>query len=210
MKRYFVLVALVAFVITGASWAQQTSKVIGTSHDINGQGCKGCHASHDGAKATGGTNAASGNILLWDRDFSTQTFGVYDSPSMGNKASEIGGSTPLQNTDARMNSLLCMSCHDGVTTPNLTANTGPTGSVAIGNPTNSFGLVNDHPVNMAHDPTNNAQLAPVASVKSGGLTLYGATNTVQCSSCHTTHDNTNGSFLRKANTNSALCTTCHL
>ena len=39
--------------------------------------------------------------------------------------------------------------------------------------------------------------------------LYGTGNTVQCSSCHTTHDPTNGSFLRKANTNSALCTTCH-
>ncbi|MBZ5628460.1 MAG: cytochrome c3 family protein [Acidobacteriia bacterium] len=209
MKCSNVLVVLATFVITSAAWAQ-TSKVIGSKHDINSQGCKGCHASHDGASATGGSNAASGKILLWDRDFSTQTFGVYDSPSMQNKAAEIGGATPLQNTDARMNSLLCMSCHDGVTTPNLTANTGPTGSVSVGNPANSFGLQNDHPVNMSHDPTKNAQLTPVATVTGGGLTLYGSANTVQCSSCHTTHDPTNGSFLRKANTNSALCTTCHL
>lgn len=206
MKRSIGLVVLAALLITSAAWAQK-SKVIGSKHDVGGIGCKSCHASHDGAKSTGGTDAGSGRILLWDRNFSTTTFGTYDSPSMQNKAVEIGGATPLGNTENRMNSMLCMSCHDGVTSTSVIAATAPT---AIGNPTNSFGLQNDHPVNMSHDPTKNTGLAPVASVISGGLVLYGATNTVQCSSCHTTHDPTNGSFLRKANINSAVCTTCHL
>jgi predicted CXXCH cytochrome family protein len=206
VKRSIGLVVLAALSITSAAWAQK-SKVIGSKHDVGGTGCKSCHASHDGAKATGGTDAGSGRILLWDRNFSTVTFGTYDSPSMQNKAVEIGGATPLGNTEDRMNSMLCMSCHDGVTSTGVIPATGPT---AIGNPTNSFGLQNDHPVNMSHDPTKDTGLAPVASVISGGLVLYGATNTVQCSSCHTTHDPTNGSFLRKANINSAVCTTCHL
>lgn len=206
MKRSIGLVVLAALLITSAAWAQK-SKVIGSKHDVGGIGCKSCHASHDGAKSTGGTDAGSGRILLWDRNFSTTTFGTYDSPSMQNKAVEIGGATPLGNTENRMNSMLCMSCHDGVTSTSVIAATAPT---AIGNPTNSFGLQNDHPVNMSHDPVKNTGLAPVASVISGGLVLYGATNTVQCSSCHTTHDPTNGSFLRKANINSAVCTTCHL
>ena len=206
MKRSIGLVVLAALLITSAAWAQK-SKVIGSKHDVGGTGCKSCHASHDGAKSTGGTDAGSGRILLWDRNFSTTTFGTYDSPSMQNKAVEIGGATPLGNTENRMNSLLCMSCHDGVTSTGVIAATAPT---AIGSPTNSFGLQNDHPVNMSHDPTKNTGLAPVASVTSGGLVLYGSSNTVQCSSCHTTHDPTNGSFLRKANTNSAVCTTCHL
>jgi predicted CXXCH cytochrome family protein len=206
VKRSIGLVVLAALLITSAAWSQK-SKVIGSKHDVGGTGCKSCHASHDGAKSTGGTDAGSGRILLWDRNFSTTTFGTYDSPSMQNKAVEIGGATPLGNTENRMNSMLCMSCHDGVTSTAVIAATAPT---AIGNPTNSFGLQNDHPVNMSHDPTKNTGLAPVASVISGGLVLYGATNTVQCSSCHTTHDPTNGSFLRKANINSAVCTTCHL
>jgi predicted CXXCH cytochrome family protein len=206
VKRSIGLVVLAALLITSAAWAQK-SKVIGSKHDVGGTGCKSCHASHDGAKSTGGTDAGSGRILLWDRNFSTTTFGTYDSPSMQNKAVEIGGATPLGNTENRMNSMLCMSCHDGVTSTAVISATAPT---AMGNPTNSFGLQNDHPVNMSHDPTKNTGLAPVASVLSAGLVLYGSTNTVQCSSCHTTHDPTNGSFLRKANTNSAVCTTCHL
>ncbi len=199
-------VAVLALLLASTVWAQK-SRVIGSKHDVGGTGCKSCHASHDGAKATGGTDAGSGRILLWDRNFSTTTFATYDSPSMMSKAVEIGGSTPLANTEARMNSLLCMSCHDGVTTTSVVAATAPT---AVGNPTNSFGLQNDHPVNMSHDPTRNTGLASVAAVTAGGLVLYGANNSVQCSSCHTTHDPTNGSFLRKANTNSALCTTCHM
>ncbi len=204
-RRYLGLVVLTTLIVTSAAWAQK-SKVIGSKHDVGGIGCKSCHASHDGAQATGGTDAGSGRILLWDRNFSTTVFGTYDSPSMKSKASEIGGPTPLNNTEARMNSLLCMSCHDGVTTPSVVSATAAT---AIGNPTNSFGLQNDHPVNMAYDPVQDTGLAPLASVTTGGLVVYGTANTVQCSSCHTTHDNTNGSFLRKANTNSALCTTCH-
>ena len=206
MKRSIGLVVMAALLITSAAWAQK-SKVIGSAHDVGGTGCKSCHASHDGAKATGGTDAGSGRILLWDRNFSTTIFGTYDSPSMQNKAVEIGGATPLGNTENRMNSLLCMSCHDGVTSAGVIP---ATALSAIGNPTNSFGLQNDHPVNMSHDPTKDATLAPVASVTAGGLTLYGSSNTVQCASCHTTHDPTNGYFLRKANTNSAICTTCHL
>lgn len=205
MKRSLIGWVVLAVLFTGAAWAQK-SKVIGSKHDVGGIGCKSCHASHDGAKATGGTDAGSGRILLWDRNFSTTTFNTYDSPSMQSKAAEIGGATPLGNTEARMNSMLCMSCHDGVTTTGVIPATGAT---AIGNPTNSFGLQNDHPVNMAYDPTKDTSLAPLANVTAGGLVLYGTTNTMQCSSCHTTHDPTNGNFLRKANTNSALCTTCH-
>ncbi len=32
---------------------------------------------------------------------------------------------------------------------------------------------------------------------------------VECASCHNVHDNANGTFLRMANTGSALCLTCH-
>src|SRR3974377_58827 len=89
--------------------------VAGSTHDIGGVGCKGCHAPHNGALANGGPQS-SGLILLWSRSFSAaaNTFGVYDSASMGNKAAELGGSALTTSSDVRMFSLLCLSCHDGV------------------------------------------------------------------------------------------------
>jgi predicted CXXCH cytochrome family protein len=199
------LVLLVIVAMTCSAFAQK-SKVIGSVHDVGSNGCKSCHAAHNGSVATGGTDQGSGRILLWDRNFSSQSFGTYDSPSMQNKASEIGG-LPIANTEARMASILCMSCHDGVSTPAVIS---ATNTAAIGNPTNSFGLQNDHPVNMSHDPTKDSGLAAVTAVTAAGLPLFGATNTVQCGTCHNVHDPTNDPFLRKANTGSALCTTCHL
>ncbi len=186
--------------------AGSKTKVIGTVHDVGGNGCRSCHAPHNGSVATGGTDQLSGRILDWDRGFSSVTFSVYDSPSMQSKATEVGG-LPLANTESRMFSLLCLSCHDGVTTPTVISATDPN---AVSNVTNSAGLTNDHPINMSHDPTKDTGLATTTNVTAGGLTLYGATNTVQCGSCHDVHDNTNTHFLRKSNTGSALCTTCHI
>ena len=198
-----VVAALVLF--TGVATAQK-AKVIGSAHDINTAGCLSCHAPHNGSVATGGTDQTTGRILLWDRAFSAQTFGTYDSPTMDSKATEVGG-LPLSATEARMYSMLCMSCHDGVTTPTLI---GPTDKHAVGNPTNSAGLTNDHPVNMAYDPTKDTGLAAITAVTTAGLKLYGTTNTMQCASCHNPHDNTISKFLRKSNAGSGLCITCHL
>ena len=88
----------------------------GSTHDIGANGCKSCHAPHNGSSANGGTQG-TGLILLWARSFpaSSNTFGVYDSNTMQNKAVELGGSALTTSTDVRMYSLLCLSCHDGVT-----------------------------------------------------------------------------------------------
>lgn len=196
---------LIAVLLLACTAFAQKAGVIGSAHDVGGNGCRSCHVPHNGSVATGGTDQGAGRILLWDRNFTTQTFGTYDSPTMASKATELGVTTP-SNTEARMSSFLCMSCHDGVTTTSVIS---ATNVRAVGNPTNSFGLQNDHPVNMAHDPTKDTGLAAIASVTTAGLTLYGATNTVQCASCHNVHNNSISPFLRKANTNSALCTTCH-
>jgi hypothetical protein len=185
----------------------------GSTHDVGGTGCKTCHAPHNGAVANGGV-ASTGLILLWSRNFpgSPNTFGVYDTATMKNKAVELGGSALTTSTDLRMYSLLCLSCHDGVTssfTPAMkTINM--VGS-KVGNGTGAFdsmGLTNDHPINMAYDPTKNTSLQAVATV-GAALPLYGTTNTVQCGTCHDSHNNLNTNYLRQAN-NTAHCTTCHL
>jgi Cytochrome c7 and related cytochrome c len=185
----------------------------GSLHDVGGTGCKSCHAPHNGALANGGPQS-SGLILLWARSFpaAANTFGVYDSASMANKAVELGGSALTTSTDVRMYSLLCLSCHDGVTstfspamqTRNMVGSKAAFGAGAY----ESLGLTNDHPVNMSHDPTRDPSLQAVATVKTL-LPLYGTTNTVQCATCHDGHNNSNTNFLRQAN-NTTHCTTCHL
>lgn len=207
MSKSKVTIAVLAIVVMATfAFAQTKSTVIGTVHDINSGGCKSCHAPHNGSVATGGTDQNTGKILLWDRGFTNVTFGTYSSPTMNSVAAEVGTTTPAA-TDPRLYSFLCLSCHDGVTSPTLI---GPTNTKAIGNVTKSAGLTNDHPINMAHDPTLDTGLKTVAQVTGAGLFLYGTSNTVQCASCHNVHNNTNSPFLRKANTNSALCTSCHL
>ena len=209
MRKYTIAAAILAIAVaTTLAFGQSTkSTVIGTVHDIASAGCASCHAPHNGALAAGGAQT-TGQILLWDRGFTTVTFGTYDSPSLDNTPAEIGTTTPLA-TDPRLFSFLCMSCHDGVTSPTLI---GPAVSEAVGNLANSAGLTNDHPINMTYDDTADTEqgLHTLATVQSSPLLLFGATNTVQCGSCHNAHDDTNTPFLRVSNTGSALCTTCHL
>jgi len=185
----------------------------GSTHDIGLNGCKSCHAPHNGATAFGGSQS-TGLILLWSRSFpaSANTFGVYDSNSMQNKAVELGGSALANSADVRMYSLLCLSCHDGVTStfsPIMkTANSVGSKAAFGGGAYESLGLTNDHPVNVPHDPTKDTGLKPIATV-TASLPLYGSTNTVQCGTCHDPHGNTNTNYLRQPN-NTAHCTTCHV
>ena len=196
--------------------------VITSVHNVSGNGCQSCHAPHNGARALiAGGSQSTGVILLWNRTIPVLTYGTYDSVSMDNKTVEIGASLP-QKDEARIYSLLCMSCHDGVTTTGI--GIGPTEPVAVGNVDNSFGLQNDHPVNMPYDNTVDTGLnAPNTSgpgtVDIGGLPLFGTANTVQCATCHDPHNSTvdpqtgatkGGPFLRTSNVDAALCTTCNI
>ncbi len=174
-----------------------------------GSGCTICHAPHNGSTLTlgDGANQATGKLLLWAQAFSNQTFGTYSSVTIQNTPVEIGGSIPAI-TEPRVYSFLCLSCHDGVTTPSLINSSNMHG---VGNVANSFGLTNDHPVNMPFDNTKNAGLATPSAVQTAGIWLFGPNNTVQCASCHDAHDHTNDNYLRIDNTTqSRMCTTCHL
>jgi predicted CXXCH cytochrome family protein len=206
------LFGLVSLQAVGATLPK--TGVASSVHNVGGRGCQGCHASHNGAIANGGTDATTGKILIWSRNFpaAANAFGIYDSATLKNKTVELGGTSLATSTDVRMYSLLCLSCHDGVTSTFTTAmqNVNKIGSRAsfVSGAFESNGLTNDHPVNMPYDPTKNASLQAVATV-TANLPLFGSTNTVQCASCHEPHNNTNTRFLRQAN-DTSLCTSCHL
>lgn len=205
--RLVPLLLLASLFAAGQASAQVKSTVFGTEHDIAslGGGCRSCHAPH---QAT-----ARGEVLLWAQAFpTTASFGIYTTPTMNSVPVDVGGAYSATNlpTGARQATVLCLSCHDGITTPSvITATSG----AAVANPTNSDGLRNDHPVNMAYNPTTDLGLEPIATVQATAIQLFtdGANQTVQCGSCHNVHDNTQSPFLRVANTNAkaGLCTTCH-
>jgi predicted CXXCH cytochrome family protein len=205
MMLLFVL-SLVTGLTTGLM-AQDKSKVFGTDHDISslGGGCKGCHAPHQASK--------KGEVLLWAQSFpNTATFGIYSSPTMNTAAQEVGGAYDADNrpSGAKLYTVLCLSCHDGLTTSSVI---NATAGAAIANPANSDGLKNDHPVNLVYNSTADPGLEPLATAQTAGAVFFaeGANQTVQCASCHNVHDNTKDKFLRVANTNTkaGLCTTCH-
>ena len=203
----FLFVLSLATGLTTGLLAQTKSTVFGTDHDIAslGGGCKSCHAPHQAS--------AKGEVLLWTQNFpTTTTFGVYLSPTMNTTPTEVGGNYSATNlpTGVKLYTVLCLSCHDGLTTPSvITATAGS----AIANPTNSDGLRNDHPVNLVYNPSSDPGLEPLATAQAAGAVFFsdGTNQTMQCASCHNVHDNTKSPFLRVANTNAkaGLCTTCH-
>lgn len=177
------------------------------------QVCVFCHTPH----------SQSATTVLWNRTEGTG-YTSYSSPSMEQTIS--GPGSVSKN---------CLSCHDGVVAFNSLINspgsgtgTAPTVSPATMTGWDSLGvdLTNDHPVGMAYATSQATdgylRLQTTVGVKHGvtnidgtdtnRVPLYGttlATATVECGSCHDPHVTGNGTFLRMANTKSALCFTCH-
>lgn len=193
-----------------------TGTIKADAGDNNDEICVYCHTPH-------AANTAFVGAPLWNKATPSGTFTMY--------GTTIGGTA----TDATPNSpsMACLSCHDGVSAINSMVNApGSGGYVALGANV-KFGataagtgfampagvtaigldLRNDHPVSITYDPTK-------AGLKATSTTLTGwagattianllRTNKVECGSCHDPHEATNGTFLRVANTGSALCIGCH-
>ena len=180
--------------------------ITGSAHDFStqtwggGQICLACHAPHNNLSTTG---------LLWNHTESTATYTVYASPTMS--------STPTQPAGT---SKLCMSCHDG--TIAVDSYGGATGGTLITSidPNLSFGtsLGNDHPISFPYVTTGGEEVYPTTTAVTFGDGSTGTiadmldAGSVQCQSCHDVHNTkaaANTPLLLKANTNSALCLTCH-
>lgn len=164
-------------------------------------------------------------VPFWNRNITNiNAFTMYSSPTMKTSTAAQPGPS----------SLACLTCHDGVgassavnytdthtlrtdvgsstpSSPNCSkchaGGSGPSGL----NPHFIIGpdLTNDHPISMSY-PISQYQSFNVPPDPLKGWTdvkLYDGK--VECGSCHDPHDASNGSFLRKSNSKSALCLTCH-
>ena len=223
-------------------WIGAAQTVVNSKHDLStgnsgmtqwqstneSQVCIFCHTPHTSIPAV---------KPLWNKSLpANTTFSIYSSPTMD--------VTPNGNFAGTL-SLLCLSCHDGVTAMNALANNSTVGQPVMAGGYSRLGQVyypgsifaefpganigegyggvvsnrlsNDHPVNFVYDPSHpdvakgslhNPDTHP--SGIGGTVTqkmLYN--HVLECSSCHNPHNPTHRPFLKKANTNSSLCLTCH-
>lgn len=229
-------VLLAVTLLVGLAVSAQAATIAGTKHDLSSaitsvnsvhstdqnQTCAFCHAPHN----------ASTNKLLWSRTAVAGTMSIYTSYNTG--AMRLALTQSTLGTDS--SSLLCLSCHSLATAAaviNGTANskggtpaayTPGTFPALTGNMNN---LTNDHPVGINYDaaftPSAGGLVAssgtgtvvgPGGTGGTGTLRLFksavSGTSTMECASCHSVHDNTNGKFLALQNNQSNLCRVCHV
>lgn len=183
----------------------RTASIVASKHNLSATGpgtikataesqiCVFCHVPHN-AKTTG---------PLWNRDQPAGPYTPYTSSTR--KITAPGAPTGA--------SLLCLSCHDGTIalgkissrTTAITMAGGKT-NFAPGDPSYlGTDLSDDHPVSFLYSSVlTNAELrTPTAPVK------LDASGQLQCTACHSPHDNANGKFLVVNNIGSALCRNCH-
>jgi len=214
------IITLAVLMMTAVGFAQ----IAGTAHDFSdGAGldsdawmtagsnekCEACHTAH---------NAVSTNGPLWNRaDNAASVYTAYTSPfnTLDGVAGQPGAASKL-----------CLSCHDGVLALDAYGGAGGTagdemGSIAAGaGAAFDFGttLANDHPVGITYNTASaglDGGLVDPSGVGSGPTTTIDADmlfgGVIECASCHDVHGGVVGTqLLIVSNTNSALCTTCHV
>jgi predicted CXXCH cytochrome family protein len=202
--RILFVAAIAAAALTQAQSGRSAS-IVGSKHDMSNATwntsktlCGTCHIAH---------GAITGQPALWTHKLSTAIYTVYSAPTMNATVGQPG-----------THSKLCLSCHDGtVALENFGGVTTGTNFVL---PVDNTGtdLSNDHPIGITYDTalsTADPGLYDPAT-KAWGGTPAGTVATamlfsgkMECASCHDVHDPQYGYFLRKSNTGSALCLTCH-
>lgn len=199
---WMMMIAAAAGPLTSTSWGA----IAGSKHDFSSKGwakgeiCLPCHAPHN--------NRASAVVVLWNHADTTASYTMYSSGSMN----------ATMPTGPSAGSRTCLSCHDGtVALDSFGGNTGTNFLTASDASYLSQDLSNDHPISFDYtkkvadddrflkDPTT--ALSGLGSTIASDMLIAGK---VECSSCHDVHNQYNvAKLLKKANANSALCTTCH-
>lgn len=212
MKKLLILFSALALLLgfSGASIAG----IQGSLHDFSfdawsqQQICLPCHTPHNGELVE--------NAPLWNHELSQATYLMYSSPSMD--------ATP--DPQPTGSSKLCLSCHDGTVSLDAFGGDSGTGIFITGDANLGTDLSNDHPISFTYDTalsdTDPGLWDPTVqtvTIGSGDFSRNGtiaqvmlADDQVQCSSCHSVHNDfvVGEEYLLKVDiVGSELCLACH-
>lgn len=194
--------------------------------DIGGTGeiCVFCHTPHN----------ARLNLPLWNRNPGTvpsNSYKLYSTSATMKNISNRNGITEQSP------STMCLACHDGSDLGGTSLRVQPLdGNSNVKGPDGEPGIApgrasrigpdmtNHHPVNfnvtkagaengLGDLITVNGSTVMKTGTARSGMPLYNTprgSNTLECSSCHGTHDPLNPSFLRASMAGNELCLACHL
>lgn len=231
MKKLLAFTALLSLSATAAFAGIASTKhnlSASSSYTIKASGqtqiCVFCHTPHN----------ATRNVPLWNRsNLANMTYHMYTA------SATLTASTKAAALNADSMSIFCLSCHDGTVAQIGTRVVKySSGSNVIdvaaswsggGINADAQGLSNDHPVGFNYATaassdttglyavaTANDNITGNAGDYAAGKKIFfkstvgaGYADSMECSSCHKVHDNTNVPFLRKSNAGSALCLACH-
>ena len=200
-------VILLAAALAGTAVSASAATIAGTPHDLSAKGwgttelCKFCHTPHLAQNVAGAP--------LWNHRTTVATYALYTSATFNGTSTQPGPTSKL-----------CLSCHDGTVAIDSFANAGVLqAGTHFMTSTNLVGAANtlasDHPIAFNYDAAlvaaDGKLVTPVSTsyVDAARLIpLY--SSKLECASCHASHDNTYGKFLRTSNAGSALCLKCHL
>ena len=201
--------------------------------------CHTPHHAYRLSAANGGPGAGVGSgpqapdafdyLPLWNHEL-TANFAAYTmyqngpgAPQIGPKASQAIQLVPTPGSV----SLLCLGCHDGSVAVNSYGNTsqlltsqsgggGMIGATYVIGKDNYLG--NHHPIGFSYDVAQSVdtELRPSGIAQMGGAGnvsdhLFGASNNMECGTCHSVHNkgNTGETLLWRSDEASRLCLTCH-
>jgi predicted CXXCH cytochrome family protein len=221
-----------ATIATGPHDFSAGSALRNTGTPIDGQTCVFCHTPHGGSTSIPLWNriAPTTGYTVYTSSTSTATttadgirssvsgacLSCHDGSIGVDVLVNLGGSTVSTNTPRGVSFTAQGSKTFGTAVPG-TNNLLNSGAAYL-----SSDLRNDHPVNIIYE-TARALKSSEFVLQTGTtkitvgatnpLPLYGTTTasaTVECASCHNPHNNSNDSFLRKSNSGSAICLSCHI
>jgi predicted CXXCH cytochrome family protein len=257
MKKSLLVAIAIGFALSYSSVAMagiaNGSGIDGTHHDLSTHGAAGgafgdtadaaglnricvyCHAPHNTNPASAGLN---GYRPLWNHDATAvSSFTMYDpGPDQPNSIAHRSQAFDFGAIAPGSVSMLCLSCHDGVTATNaygFASNPSPgrgnadkfvSARAVIGGAAGD--LQNHHPIGFDYDiaQASDPELrlssaagyltdATVGTVNNGPQTIAELLwkGNVECVSCHDVHNTQNGGdkFTWVQDKNSALCLTCH-
>lgn len=220
MKIRVKIILFIALSIPMIAALAYSTTIVGSRHDISStsvagaEKCVFCHTPH----------FSNADLKpLWNKGTSTATFTPYSSPTMN--------TSPVTPNPA---SLVCFSCHDGVNASNKHQVLNAPGAgnfngeadpncvrchFTTNNNLRLFGKNPTQPLNLnAHHPISNSYPTAIQDplfntppdAQKGWSDVKLVNGVVECVSCHDPHDPGINPFLRKSNSGSALCLTCHI